>query len=90
MITSFAIKNISKDTQEMPQARNIDIPRHQKKESFYSLPSTSVQLQPVFVCKKSGELADSVHSDQMPRSATSDLDLHCFLMPVCPSTRNVL
>ena len=28
----------------------------------------------------------SVDPDQTPRSAASDLDLHCLLRPVCPNT----
>ena len=30
-------------------------------------------------------VADNVDSDQTPRSAASDLGLHCLLMPVCPN-----
>ena len=31
-------------------------------------------------------MANNVDPNQMPHSAASDLDIHCSLMPVCPST----
>ena len=43
-------------------------------------------LQPVNVCKIAGKVANRVDPDQMPRSAASDLDLHCLLRPVYPNT----
>ena len=43
-------------------------------------------LPPVNVCKIAGLVANSVDPDQTPRSAASDLGLHCLLRPVCPNT----
>ena len=41
----------------------------------------------LFLCLKFAEwVANSVDPDQTPRSAGSDQDLHCLLMPVCPNT----
>ena len=31
-------------------------------------------------------MANSVDPDQTPRSAASDLDLHCLQRPICPNT----
>ena len=31
-------------------------------------------------------MANSVDPDQAPRSAASDLDLHCLLGPICPKS----
>ena len=45
-----------------------------------------VHLLPVNVCKIAGRVANSVDSDQTPRSAASDLGLHCLLRPVFPNT----
>ena len=33
-----------------------------------------------------GCMANSVDPDQMPRSAASDLGLHCLQRPICPNT----
>ena len=33
-----------------------------------------------------GWVANNVDTDQTPRSAASDLGLHCLLRPVCPNT----
>ena len=43
-------------------------------------------LLPVNVCKIAGWEANSVDLDQTPRSAASDLGLHCLPRPVCPNT----
>ena len=34
----------------------------------------------------SGRVANSVDPDQPPRSAVSDLGLHCLFRPFCPNT----
>ena len=38
------------------------------------------------VYKIAGRVANSVDPDQTPRSAESDLGLHCLLRPVFPNT----
>ena len=37
------------------------------------------------VCKNAGLVANSVDPDQTPRSAASDLGLHCLLRPDFPN-----
>ena len=39
------------------------------------------------VSKIAGRVANSVNPDQTPRSAASDLGLHCLLRLVCPKIR---
>ena len=41
---------------------------------------------PENVCKIARCVANSVDPDQTPRSAVSDLGLHCLLRSVCPNT----
>ena len=41
-------------------------------------------LLPTNLCKIAGWVANSVDPDQTPRSAASDLGLHCLLRPACP------
>ena len=41
---------------------------------------------PVNVYNIAGRVANNVDPDQTPRSAASDLVLHCLLRPVCPNT----
>ena len=40
-------------------------------------------LQPINVSKIPGQVTNSADSDHMPRSATSDLGLHCLLRHFC-------
>ena len=46
----------------------------------------NVHLLPVNVCKIAEWVANCVDPDQTPRSAASDLGLHCLLRYVCPNT----
>ena len=46
-------------------------------------------LLPVNLCKIAGWVANSVDSDQTPRSAASDQGLHCFFKPVFSNTQSM-
>ena len=41
------------------------------------------------ILKIAGWAANSVDPDQTPRSAASDLGLHCMHRPVCPKTEQI-
>ena len=42
-------------------------------------------LLPLNVCRIAEWMANSVDPDKTPRSAASDLSLHCLFMTVCPN-----
>ena len=57
--------------------------------NLYSLPYTFLQKVnfTAYECIEiAGWVTNKVHPDQTPRSAASDMGLHCLLRPVCPIT----